>query len=57
MELWWTCPNCGKKVNFTGELLGTCFNEDNGEAFFKQEQTAVFYFTLFSAPNAAPPGL
>ena len=33
-KLWWKCPNCGETVDFTGELLGSLFDEDTGEAFF-----------------------
>ena len=48
MELWWTCPNCGTKVSFTGELLGTCFDKDDGEAYFETGPSGgILFHTIF----------
>ena len=34
MHLWWKCPNCGSKVDFTEELTGACFNEEETVSSF-----------------------
>ena len=48
MELWWTCPNCDMKVSFTHELLGTCFDEKDGEAYFKAgADGGIIFHTIF----------
>lgn len=46
MHLWWKCSNCGSKVDFTEELTGTCFDEEDGEACFDPEHGVIFH-TIF----------
>lgn len=46
MHLWWKCPNCGSKVDFTEELLGACFDAKDGEAYFDPEHGIIFH-TIF----------
>ena len=54
MELWWTCPNCGAKVSFTDELLGICFDESNGEAYFETGPNGgILFHTIFCSKCCA----
>lgn len=46
MKLWWRCPNCGNKVDFTAELIDTCFDAVDGEAYFDPEYGIIFH-TIF----------
>ena len=46
MKLWWRCPNCGNKMDFTEELIDTCFDSEDGEAYFDPEHGIIFY-TIF----------
>lgn len=46
MRLWWKCPNCGSEVDLTEELLDSCFDADDGEAYFEPE-TGIFFHTIF----------
>lgn len=46
MKLGWRCPNCGNKVDFTGDLIDTCFDPEDGEAYFDPEHGIIFH-TIF----------
>lgn len=46
MDLWWKCPNCKGKVDFTHEA-SEVFDED-GEADFDPSM-GLFFHTLFCA--------
>lgn len=48
MHLWWKCPNCGSVVDFSEELINSCFDADDGEAYFEPE-TGVFSIQYFAA--------
>ncbi len=43
MNLWWKCPNCGEKVNYT-EQMSYVFDENN-EAEFDPE-IGLFFHTI-----------
>ena len=46
-KLWRKCPNCGETVDFTGELLGSLFDEDTAEAFFDTtKDSGVLFHTI-----------
>lgn len=45
MELWWECPICGERVNFTEEMQSGCF-DNKGEAEF-DPQRGIYFHTLF----------
>lgn len=42
MNLWWICPNCGKKVNFTDEMA-LVFDMNDGEAEFDPKSGLCFH--------------
>lgn len=44
MDLWWNCPNCKEKVDFSQEV-SVVFDED-GEADFSPSK-GLFFYTLF----------
>ena len=46
MKLWWRCPNCGNKMDFTEELIDTGFDSEDGEAYFDPEHGIIFH-TIF----------
>lgn len=47
-KLWWKCPQCGNTVDFTNELIGSLFDENNGEALFNTaEGGGVLFHTIF----------
>jgi hypothetical protein len=41
-QLWWKCPKCGNKINFS-EVTQTLFDYHNGEAYFESESGVPFY--------------
>lgn len=46
--LWWTCPNCGSKVDFINELTGSCFDKSTGKANFTvNEDGGIIFHTIF----------
>lgn len=54
-NLWWKCPKCGNTGDFTNKLIGSLFDENNGEALFSTaEGGGVLFHTIFcSKCNAA----
>jgi len=48
LNLYWTCPICGSKVDFTEQLTGICFDEQDGEANFDvNENGGIIFHNIF----------
>lgn len=44
MKLWWKCPNCQRKVDFSQQLLYV-FDGEDGEAVF-DPNSGIYFHTI-----------
>lgn len=47
-KYYWECPNCHAKVNALESLVNSCFDEENGEAWFMVEKDCGLWFHTIS---------
>lgn len=50
-EYFWYCPKCHEKVNCLEQLIDTCFDDDDGEAYFAVEKDCGLWLHTISCPK------